>query len=384
MHLEESKRVSLFLGLSALFLCATLARPGFTQAEEPVAVALILAQTGIAAEDNRPAIRAARLALEEVNESGGLLGRPVEMVLIDNGSTPIGSKHAAQQAVDIQATAVIGPLWSSHALSTAEVLQAACIPMITPTATKPEITRNRDFVFRVCTSDAFQGSVMSRFAFEELEARTAVVLKNISEAYPLTLAEYFKAGFETAGGKILWVGEYTGKAVNFQDLLERAIGFQADVWFIPGYARDSGLLIKQAVSLGAKTTFLGGDGWGEKMREYAGEALEGAYYSTHYHPALPFPKNRHLQEVYRERFDQDVVDMRIPLTYDAVHLFARAVERAASTQGDRVREALAATTGYVGASGTVTFNANGDPRDKEASILQFEKDRSVFIKSVSP
>lgn len=385
MHPENPKGVSFFLVLGlGVILFAAAGRPVSTQAREPVVMAVILAQTGIAVEDNRPAIRAAELAVEEVNAGGGLLGRPVEMRLIDNSSTPIGSKHAAQRAVDMQASVVIGPFWSSHAIQAAAVLQAAGIPMITPTATKPEITQNRDYVFRVCTSDRFQGEVMARFAFEDLQARTALVVKNISEAYPLTLAEYFKNGFEAAGGKVLWEGEYTGNAVNFRSLLESAGNFQADVWFIPGYARDSGLLVKQAVNFKMKTTFLGGDGWGEKMREYAGEALVGAYYSTHYHPDLPFPKNRRLQEVYRRRFGQEVVDMRIPLTYDAVHLFAHAVKRAGSTQGDRVREAVAATTEFVGATGTITFDADGDPKDKETSILRFEKDCSVFIKSVSP
>ena len=381
----HSMRIHHLLGLMVLFLWTVLGPPPFTQAREPVMMAVILARTGIAAEDNRPAIRAAQVALDEVNEAGGLLGRPVKMTLIDNGSTPIGSKHAAQRAKELEATAVIGPFWSSHALQTAAVLQAARIPMITPTATKPEITRNRDYVFRVCSSDAFQGRVMAHFAFQDLEARTALVLKNISETYPITLAGYFKTGFESAGGKVLWEGEYTGKAVNFQCLLERAKSFQADVWFIPGYARDSGLLIKQAVSLGVKTTFLGGDGWGENMREYAGEVLEGAYYSTHYHPDLPFPKNRHLHNVYREQFGRErIVDVRIPLTYDALHLIAHAVKRAGSAQGDCVRKALAATKGFSGATGTISFDADGDPENKEMSILRFEKDHSVFIKSVSP
>ena len=121
------------------------------------------------------------------------------------------------------------------------------------------------------------------------------------------------------------------------------------------------------------------------MRKYAGEALVGAYYTNHYHPDLPFAKNRELKQAYQERFGENTItDMRIPLTYDAVLLFADAVRRAGTTERERIREALAATRGFQGATGTITFDEAGDPRSKEASILRFETDRSVLVQSVAP
>ena len=354
-------------------------------AGEPVRIALILALTGIASEDNRPALRAARLAVDETNRAGGVLGHPLELLVIDNRSTPLGSKNAADQAVASRVAGVIGPLWSSHALSAAPVLQGARIPMITPTATKPEITWAGDCIFRVCMSDAFQGRVMARFAYRELGARTAVVLKNINEAYSITLADMFRGAFEEAGGTVVWEGAYAGKAVNFEELLRRVRDREPDVLYIPGYARDSGLLIQQAVKMGVRATFLGGDGWGEKMRTYGGDAVVGAYYTTHYHPDLPFENNRVLKRLYRERFGVDrITDMRIPLTYDAVLLFADAVRRAGSVESERVLEALYRTQGFQGATGTIEFDESGDPKSKEASILRFEEGQSVLVRSVAP
>ncbi len=352
---------------------------------EPVRIALAVALTGIAAEDNRPAIRAAQLAVSEVNEAGGIHGVPLEMIVMDNGSTPLGSKRVAEEADKAGVLGVIGPLWSSHAMPMASVLQEAGVPMITPTATKPEITGVGDCIFRACMSDRFQGRVMARFAYEHLGARTAVTLTNVSEDYSITLADVFVKSFEEAGGEILWEGEYKGTAVDFQAVLERTQECRPEVLFIPGYARDSGLLVQQAVNMGIETLFLGGDGWGEQMRRYAGDALTGAYYSTHYHPDVPFAENRHLKEMYKTRFGENrITDMRIPLTYDSVRLFADALRRAVRLDRESVLKALASTRSFQGAAGTIAFDSQGDPRSKEAIILRFGPHQSAFIRSVTP
>jgi branched-chain amino acid transport system substrate-binding protein len=359
---------------------------GSAQAEplEPVRIAVLLALTGIAADDNYPAIQAAELAVEETNRKGGILGRLVELRFIDNRSTPLGSKHAAEKAVQAGIVGVIGPLWSSHAMPAAAVLQKARIPMITPTATKPEITRAGDYIFRTCMSDDFQGLVMARFAHERLGAKTAVVLKNISEEYSVALADRFINSFEEIGGRLLWEGAYKGTAVSFEDILEEVRGVDTDVLFIPGYARDSGLLVQQAVNMGIRSVFLGGDGWGESMRQYAGEALLGGYYTTHYHPDLPFVENVELKRIYKERFGlAKIDDIRIPLTYDSVMLFMEAVRRAGCPDRGAIREALASTQNFRGATGTITFDEHGDPMGKEAVILRFEKERSAFIHSIT-
>ena len=168
-------------------------------AAEPVKMALILAQTGIAAEENIPAIQAARLAAEEINSEGGLLGHPVEIIIIDNKSTPLGSKAAAQQAIDSGVTAVVGAFRSSHSLPMAYVLQTAKIPMITPSSTSPEITLVGDYIFRTCFVDLFQGRVMAEFAAYDLGAKGAVVLTNASERYSVSLSDYFRAFFVKYG-----------------------------------------------------------------------------------------------------------------------------------------------------------------------------------------
>lgn len=351
----------------------------------PVKIALILAETGIAAKDNEPSIRAAALAIEEINAQGGLLGHPVQMIHLDNQSTPIGSKRAAEKALEHDVTAVIGAIWSSHSLPMAEVLQRARVPMITPTSSHPYVTLAGNYIFRVCFSDAFQGRAVARFALKDLDARTAVVLKNINEEYSVTLAKYFEKTFTLGDGKILASYGYKGTAMDFSEWLSEVKKRQPKVVFIPGYSRDSGLAVKQAVRMGIETTFLGGDGWDGSIFKYARNALEGSYYSTHWHPEVPFPRSRHLLKIYRAKYGEDkIADSRIPLTYDAVMVLAEAVRRAGSSNRHTIRNAIAATGEYKGATGNILFDENGDPLNKETIFLKFEKGSIKFIKSVSP
>lgn len=377
---KEIRMIKLSLGCLLMFLIA----PCASEASEPIKVAVIMSQTGIAIDQNKPAIEGARLAIDEINSHGGVMGRPMEMILIDNQSSPLRSKIAAQEAVNRNVTAVIGAIWSSHSLAMATILQKAKIPMITPASTKPEVTRIGDYIFRVCFIDSFQGKVMAKFAYSDLGGHTSIVMGNLNEEYSMTLAEYFENFFKHIGGKVLFHGNYKGKAVDFKDILRKAKKFNPDVFFIPGYSRDSGLLVKQAVKMGVKTTFLGCDGWDGPIYKYAGSTLNGSYFSNHWHPKVQFTKSRHFLKIYREKYGIKEVTVTAPLTYDAVMLLANAIGRAGCLEKEKIRNAIAETKNFQGSTGTITFDQNGDPKNKEASIIKCEKGKFVFLKSVKP
>ncbi len=382
MNLQRKGIVTFFLFVAVCWFSSVLDQGS---AAERVKVALILAQTGIAAKDNGPALEGAKIAVEEINS---VLLKPVgiyvDLVILDNNSTAIGSKIAAEKAASMHVSGVIGPLWSSQALAVAAVLQKAGIPMITPPGTKPEITLLGDYIFRACITDSFQGKVMARYATKDLKAKTAVVLININEEYSMGLAEYFTRHFSEYGGKVVYTGNYQGTAIDFKGQLSKVKELVPDVIFIPGYARDSGLIIKQAINLGIKTVFLGGDGWDNSMFENAGNLIDGGYYTTMWHPDVPFPQSRVFQARYRKKYNKSCDDMRIPLTYDAFMLLATAIHDARSSNSARIRDALASVHGFKGATGTISFDEHGDPSNKETVILTFKKGTSTFVRSVKP
>jgi branched-chain amino acid transport system substrate-binding protein len=180
-----------FIVWPGLVLCLFL--PSVVNAADSIKIAAIFPKTGqaVVVSGLRPEFSAIQLAVKELNDGGGLLGRPLELLEFDNQSSALGSKNAALQAIEAKVVAVFGANRSSHSLGMAPVLQAAGIPMLTPISTNPQVTLVGDYIFRVCFIDDFQGEVMATFAAKELQAKTAVVLTNTSEKFSLTLAALF-------------------------------------------------------------------------------------------------------------------------------------------------------------------------------------------------
>ncbi len=353
-------------------------------AAETIKIAAIFAKTGDAESSSSIySLRGLNMAVEEINQQGGISGKHIEVIELDNQSTSIGSKIAASNAVKQNVCAVIGSAWSSHSLAMAPVLQKAGIPMISPISTNPKVTMEGDYIFRVCFTDPFQGKVMAQFARRDIKAETAAVLINTSSDFSMGLCEYFKGSFTQSGGKIVFEGKYLENATDFSDILNNVKKLKPDAVFLPGYLRDSSLVIKQAVKMGIKTVFMGGDGWGEPMIELAGDAVEGHFFSSHWHPDAPFPLSRQLMANYHRKYGEgEKLTRGLLLSYDAVMILADAIRRAGSLERNKIRDALALTKDFQSATGTITFDQNRDPLNKDAVILKFEKGKIVFVKTV--
>lgn len=187
----------------------------FLEAAETVRVASIFGKTGPGAFANKATIEGVRFAVRELNRQGGLLGKQIELLEFDNKSSAIHSKLVAQKAVKDEVIAVFGANWSSNSLAMAQVLQAAKIPMISPLATNPDVTLVGNYIFRVCFIDSFQGTVLAKFALQDLNVQTAAILINASARYSEDLAQFFKQYFEKQGGKIVFQAHYLQDTDDF-------------------------------------------------------------------------------------------------------------------------------------------------------------------------
>lgn len=368
---------------ATIFFLFFLLFPWRAYGEEQIKIAVIFARTGEAALEGLDYYLATYLAVEEINISGGILGKPLEIIEFDNKSTPLGSRQAALKAVESKVTAVIGAGWSSHSLAMAPVLQKAGIPMITPVSTNPKITKIGDYIFRVCFTDQLQGKAMAKFARQDLKAQTAVVLKNVNSDYSIGLAESFKDASLKRGIKILWEGRYEEEDTDFTEVINKTRSLKPDVVFVPGHDKDAGLLIKQAREIGITATFLGGDGWSNRIYTFSGKAIENNYYTSLWHPAVSYPKGKQIQKDYLRKYGKKILNDQ-PSAYDAVMLLADAIERAQSLDKEKIRDALAATENYMGATGSISFDDNGDPVNKDVIIVKFEKGTNTFIKAIKP
>lgn len=376
------RKRNFFVPWSVVLLWVLLSSP--LHAADAIKIAAIFPVTGQSEVDYglRPHFSAIRLAVRQLNEGGGLLGHPIEILEFGEQGTALGAKQAALEAIEAKAVAVIGATRSSHSLAMAPILQAAAVPMITPVSTNPEVTLVGDYIFRVCFIDDFQGEVMATFATKELQAQTAVVLTNTSQKFSLSLAGLFIEKFKKMGGKILWEGDYLGDAVNFAEQLVKVKELNPDVCFVPGYDTDTGFIVKQSREMGIKSVFLSGDGL-QELYKYAGNAAAGTYFVSHWHQESQDTTSQQFVKIYQKDSPTNI-DPIAALSYDAVMLLADAVRRANSPEPAKIRAALAETRGFKGVTGEITFDENRNPLNKSAVILKYEKGATVYYKTFQP
>jgi len=325
------------------------------------------------------------LAIEEINAAGGILGKQLKLLTEDTQSKPgepatVVNKLIARDGV----VAVLGEVASSRSLEAAPICQANKTPMISPSSTNPKVTETGDFIFRVCFIDPFQGTVMANFASKTLNAKKVAVFTDVKSDYSKGLAKFFKEKFIANGGAIVTELDYNGGDRDFKAQLTAIKGASPDGVFVPGYYTDAALICVQAKQLGLNVPLFGGDGWeSEKLTEIGKEAVEGQYFSTHYHPEVGSDVSKRFVENYRKRWNGKTPDALAACGYDSALVLADAMKRAGSTDGQKVRDALAATKDFQAVTGMITIDGNRDAT-KAAVILQVKDGKFKYLETVAP
>ena len=330
------------------------------------------------------------VAVEEANAVGGLLGRPVELI-VQNGLEDAATAVAAAEAMilDDQVVALVGPNRSAHAIEVGVLAQRHGVPMITTAATNPGVTAAGDLVFMAAFTDQFQGRVVADFAFETLGVTTAAVLTQRGEVYSEGIGEFFFDHFRRSGGTVVADLSYEEGATDFAAQLTAVAAGAPAVLFMPGPVEEVVLLTAQARALplhdaaGEPTVFLGADAWDNPaLLENEQAFVEGSFFSAQFSPDTDEPTARAFVEAYRARFG-------IPPTggdavsYDAVRLFLLAAARAGSLDADAIRRELLATEQYAGATFISHYNEDRHPT-KSAVIMTIENGVKKFYQQVDP
>ncbi len=327
--------------------------------------------------------RAIRLAIKERNAKGGVKGRQVELVTIDDAGKQSEAATAVTRLInDHAAVAILGEVASSLSLAGGPIAQKAKIPMISPSSTNPDVTDVGDYVFRVCFLDDFQGWVGAKFARENLKATKAAIIYDQGQAYSSGLADYFEKAFKEMGGQIVTRQAYTGGNLEISSQLQAVKGAGAEVVYLPGYYSDAGTIIRKARDAGITAPFLGGDGWdSEELPKIAGDAINGNYFSNHYAPEEDRPEVKNFVEKYQAEY-QSTADGLAALGYDAALVLFDAMDRAPSLSGKDLRDAIAATKNFTGVTGTFSIDKNRNPM-KSAVIVEYKGGKQTMAARVA-
>lgn len=384
------KRVSKVL--TALVLGTVLAGlaagcGGGEKKADTIKVGANLEMTGGSASYGISSKNAIELAFKEINEKGGINGKQLELVVADNKSEAAEATNAMQKLVSQDnVVAVIGPNLSSSVIAASAINNSAKVLDIAPMATNPYVTvdqasgKTKDFNYRTCFIDPFQGTVMAKFATAELGVGDAAILIDNSSDYAKGLAQFFKENFVKEGGAVTAEESYLQKDTDFKATLTKIKATNPDFLYVPGYYQEVGLIVKQARELGMNMPIAGGDGWDSaKMPEIAGAAaLNNTYFSSLYSPEDSSDINKNFVAAYEKAYGQKP-DVFAALSYDSALLVAEAIKNAGSTEPAKISEAMAKINGFSGVSGSVTFDDKHNPV-KSAVILEY-KDGAQSLKT---
>ena len=325
------------------------------------------------------------LAVEEINAAGGVLGKQIKLLTEDDLTkagepATVVNKLISRDGV----VAILGEVASSRSLEAAPICQQAKIPMISPSSTNPKVTQTGDFIFRVCFTDILQGKILASFAEKTLHAKKVAVFTDVKSDYSKGLAKYFKENFIAGGGQIATELDFNGGDKDFKAQLTAIKSASPDAIFIPAYYTDVALICIQAKQLNLSVPIFGGDGWeSDQLMKIGQDAVEGIYFSTHASVDSPDTRIKEFVTAYKRRFNGKMPDAMAMLGYDSAMILAEAIKQAGSTDGPKVRDALAVTKDFAGVSGKITIDANRDAT-KPMVILQIKNGQFKLIETVNP
>ena len=340
--------------------------------------------TGTEASFGQSSHEGTQLAVDEINASGGLLGKQIKLIVEDDQSKAGEPATIVRKLISRDnVVAVLGEVASGRSMEAGPICQQAKIPMISPSSTNPKVTEIGDYIFRVCFIDPFQGKVMAAFAKNTLKLKKLAMLTDVKSAYSVGLAQFFKEQFLRDGGTLVAEEKYTGGDKDFSAQLTAIKASSPEGIFVPGYYTEAGLICLSARRLGLNIPIFGGDGWeSPKLIEIGGKAVEGTYYSTHYSPEDESPAVQGFVKKFRARF-KEVPDAMAALGYDSAMVLADAIKRANSTEGSKVRDAIAATKDFQGVTTKTTIDANRNAT-KPAVIITVKDGQFKYVDKVAP
>ena len=349
--------------------------PGF-----PVKVALVLPLSGGAQSYGESTRDGALLAIQEAQAAGW----DIQTVLADSECDSGAAVDAANQVIFTDTVKyIVGAVCSSASIPISEIAEANHVLQISPTSTNPEVTRfadgtNKEYVFRACFLDPFQGEVMASIA-RDLGATTAAVMYDEGNVYVRDLAVYFKIHFERMGGTVPVFEPYSQDTYDFSGILGEVRTANPDVLFLPDYFGKVNEIAVQANAAGIEATFLGADGWDSP--DLRRDLLEGAYFSNHFWPGEPRQVVVDFVETYSTTYGTQP-DALAALGYDATGLLLQAIAEAGVDDPSVVKGAMAGIV-YEGVTGKITFDEFGDSI-KGAAVMRIEGGQTTLFKWVAP
>lgn len=354
-------------------------------ASDPIKIGVYLPLTGQNAFGGQLEIAGIELAHKKIPE---VLGRKVELIVIDNKSDKVEAANAVMRlTASDKVHGIIGTYGSSLSLAGAEVAEKARTPAIATSSTNALVTQGKKYYFRACFIDSYQGVGAATYAVNNLHAKKAAILKDISSDYGIGLASYFSRAFKKLGGEVVANFNYNSGDQDFSAALIQIIAQKPDILFITSYFSEGAIIIKQARELGATFRIMGGDAMDNpETIAIAGQATEGFVHTTHaYDENMQNMSEaaRQFTNDWKEAYPDKETNMNSVLGYTSYMMFMKAIENAGSDDREAITRELSRLKDFQTPFGTMTIDENHNPK-MPIGVIEIKGGKRVYLDDVEP
>ncbi len=374
-----------FAALAGLALTLGFAGQAPAADAAPIKIGVYLPLTGQNAFGGQLELEGVRLAHKEMPT---VLGRTVDLVVVDNKSDKVEAANAVKRLVERdKVVALIGTYGSSLAMAGAEIAEKAKVPGVGTSCTNPLVTQGKKYYFRACFIDPYQGAAAATYARENLGFKKAAVLMDMTNDYAVGLSSFFAKSFKKQGGDVVATLKYSSGDQDFTAQLTELISKNPDIVFMPAYFAEGAIIMKQARELGAKFRLMGADAMDNPdTLKLGGKAAEGFLHTTFpYDSAMPNMSEaaKRFTDAWKAAYPDKETNVNGALGYNSYFLVIDAIKRANSADPQAITKALAETKDLPTALGLLSINASHDA-EMPVGIIEYKDGKRAYVGEVTP
>ena len=376
-----------FTLVAVLLVAAMVAGCGGSEpkAADVIKIGHAVALTGDSSMWGQAEKNALEMEIEKINKAGGVLGKKLQLIAYDTRADATEAVNVTKRLVSQdKVSAIIGPGQSGVAIAMTSVTEPGKVPFLATTATNPKVTvddktnKVRDYAFRTCFIDPFQGTVAAQFAVKELKAKNAAVIYDVGSDYSAFLGKYFVEEFNKQKGTIVANEAFRSNELDFRAILGKIKQTNPDVVFVPTMQKEAALILKQARDLGITAKFVGGDGWGSPdIVTLGGSAVEGSFFVNL--ASNDDPDIQNFIKDYKAKYNQEPVLPNPVMAIDGLMAVVEAIKKANSADPVKITEQLVKIKDLQVLTGKLTIDpATHNPLNKPAVIQEIKGGKFIF------
>lgn len=383
--MKFGKTLALFAALVLGFGAQAALAADAASDKDPIKIGVYLPLTGQNAFGGQLELEGVELAHKEMPT---VLGRPVELVRVDNKSDKVEAANAVKRLIERdKVVAFIGTYGSSLAMAGAEIGEKAGVPGVGTSCTNPLVTQGKKYYFRACFIDPYQGAAAATYAHDTLGAKKAAVLMDMTNDYAVGLSNFFTRSFKKLGGEVVANLKYSSGDQDFTAQLTELIAKNPDVVFMPAYFAEGAIIMKQARELGAKFRLMGGDAMDNPDTvKLGGKAVEGFLHTTFpYDPTMAnmSEEAKRFTEAWKKAYPDKDTNVNGALGYNCYFLILDAIKRAGKAEPEAIAKALAETVELPTALGKLSINETHDA-EMPVGIIEYKDGKRMYVGEVTP